>query len=159
MTPLGGWRTGCLGVAAAFSAVSFPASAAVNLQAGEWRIGVAIEIVGGRGPNPGKLEREMCLDPSDAPKLVVPPNAPCRIFDFRESPDEITWRIDCSQGAARTRGKGRIEFSGNRFKGLIETRADPPYDMQVTQHLAGKRLGACKFPRKPAPELKPFDGR
>ena len=79
----------------------------------------------------------------------------------REGALTLSWSqttLGGSQGAARTRGKGRIEFLGNRFKGLIETRADPPYDIQVTQHLAGKRLGACKFPRKPAPELKPFGG-
>lgn len=158
MTPLDERRTLRPWLALAFVAASFPAPAAVNLEAGEWRIGVAVEITGGRGPNPGKIEQEMCLDPSDAAKLAVPPNAPCRIFDLHEGPDEVTWRIDCSQGAARTRGKGRLEFHGTRFKGLIETRTDPPYDMQVTQHLAGKRLGACKFPRKPAPELKPFGG-
>jgi hypothetical protein len=146
------------GLAASFLAASFPALAAVNLQAGEWRIGMVVEISGGRGPNPGKLEQEMCLDPSDAAKIVMPPNSPCRVFDMRESPDEVTLSIVCSQGPMRTRGKARIEFRGDRFKGLIETRTDPPYDMQITQHLAGKRLGACKFPRKPAPDLKPYGG-
>jgi hypothetical protein len=147
-----------LSLGAALVAASLPAAAAVNLRAGEWRLGMVIEITGGSGPNPGKLEREMCLDPSDAAKLVLPPNAPCRVFDLRESPEEITWSVVCSQGPMRTRGTGRLEFHGTRFKGLIETRADSPYDMQVTQHLAGKRLGACKFPRKPAPDLKPYGG-
>jgi hypothetical protein len=150
------WR---LGLASIFLAASFPALPAVNLEAGEWRVGMVVEIPGGRGPNPGKLEREMCLDPSDVAKIVAPPNAAaCRVFDMRESPDEISFAIACSQGPMRTRGKAKIEFSGDRFKGLVETRADPPYDMHITQHIAGKRLGECKFPRKPAPDLKPYGG-
>jgi hypothetical protein len=139
--------------------LALPAAAAdANLQPGQWLVGVMIEIPGGRGPNPGKLEQEMCLTPADAQKLFVPPRSPCRISDLRESAAEITWKVECSQGPMRTRGGGRLEFFGDRYKGTVTTRADPPYDMLVTQHLAGKRLGACKFPPKPAPELKKYDG-
>ena len=143
---------------AALLLLSLPADAAVDLQAGEWLVGVVIEIPGGRGPNPGKLEQEMCLTPADASRLFVPPNSPCRIFDLRERPDQITWGIACSQGPMSTRGSGRLEFHGDRFKGVVETRADPPYDMRMTQHLAGRRLGECKFPRKPQPDLKRYGG-
>jgi hypothetical protein len=88
----------------------------------------------------------------------VPPNSPCRVSGLRESADEITWQIDCRQGPMRTRGRGRLEFSGERFKGTVETRTDPPYDMLITQHMAGRRLGECKFPRKPPTPLKKYDG-
>jgi hypothetical protein len=141
-----------------FLAALLPAAgfAAVDLQPGEWLVGVVIDIPGGRGPNPGRLEQEMCLTPDDAAKLMVPANSPCRIFDLRERPDEITWRVACSQGPMRTQGTGKLEFRGDRFKGVIETQAQPPYEMRVTQHLAGKRLGECKFPRKPPAELKRY---
>ena len=138
--------------------LAFPARAEVNLRPGQWLVGVMIEIAGGSGPNPGKLENEMCLTPQDAAQLVVPPNSPCRVSDLRESAEEITWRIECRQGPMRTRGKGRLEFSGERFKGTVETRADPPYDMLITQHMAGRRLGECKFPRKPPTPLPKYDG-
>ncbi len=134
------------------------AGAAVDLEPGQWLVGFVIEIPGGRGPNPGKLEQEMCLTPADAQKLFVPANSPCRISELQESAREVTWKVACSQGPMKTRGSGRLEFFGDRFKGTIATRAEPPYEMQVTQYLAGKRLGECKFPRKPAPELKKYEG-
>ena len=147
-----------LAVLAALALLPAAAAAEVDLRAGQWLVGVMIEITGGRGPNPGKLEQEMCLTPADAAKLVVPPGSPCRISGLRESPREITWQVDCRQGPMRTRGSGRLEFSGERFKGTVQTRADPPYEMLITQHMAGKRVGECKFPRKPAPELKKYEG-
>ncbi len=143
--------------AALVLAAASPAWAAVDLQPGEWLVGVMIEVPGGRGPNPGKLEHETCLEPSDARTLVVPPNSPCQVSELRESPQEITWKVSCSQGPMRTRGSGRLEFSGDRFKGTIAMRAEPPYDMVLTQHLAGRRLGECKFPRKPPAELKRYE--
>lgn len=135
-----------------------PAFAGVDLQPGQWLVGFVIEIPGGRGPNPGKLEQEMCLTPADAQKLYVPPNSPCRITDLQESAREVTWKVACTQGPMKTRGSGRLEFSGDRFKGTVSTRAEPPYEMQVTQHLAGRRLGDCKFPKKPPAELKRYEG-
>jgi hypothetical protein len=151
-------RTPHLAACLAASLVALPAAAAIDLQPGQWLVGFVIEIPGGRGPNPGKLEQEMCLSPADAKKLFVPPNSPCKISDLRESPGEVSWKVACSQGGMKTRGTGRIEFFGDHFKGTVSTRADPPYEMQVTQHLAGKRLGECRFPKKPPPELKKYEG-
>ena len=145
-------------LAALLLAAAAPAQAAVDLQPGQWLVGFVIEIPGGRGPNPGKLEQEMCLTPADAQRLYVPPNSPCTVSELRESEREVTWKVACSQGPMRTRGSGRLEFSGTAFKGVVETRADPPYDMQVKQYLAGKRLGECKFPRKPPADLKRYEG-
>ncbi|MGE5640473.1 MAG: DUF3617 domain-containing protein [Clostridia bacterium] len=144
-------------VAALALVAATPSRAAVDLQPGEWLVGVMIEVPGGRGPNPGKLEQETCLQPSDAQRLVVPPNSPCQVSELRETPQEITWKVSCSQGPMRTRGSGRLQFFGDRFKGTIAMRADPPYDMVLTQHLAGKRLGECKFPRKPPADLKRYE--
>jgi len=145
--------------AAAFAAFALAAQAGaaeVNLRGGQWLVGMMVEVPGGRGPNPGKLEQEMCLAPSDAQKLLVPAGSPCRISGLRQSREEVTWKIECSQGSMRTSGTGRLEFLGERFKGEIETRADPPYEMRVIQHLAGKRVGECKFPPKPAQPLAPY---
>lgn len=72
----------------------------------------------------------------------------------------IRWNVECSQGPMRTRGSGQLQFSGDRFRGTVQTRADPPYEeMRVIQHLAGKRLGPCKFPPKPVQPLSPYQGR
>ena len=150
-------RPAAAALAAGLAALCAQAPAAeVNLHAGEWLIGVEIEIPGGRGPNPGKLEQEMCLTPADAQQLVVPARSPCRISDMRMSAAAISWNVACSQGPMHTRGRGQLQFAGERFRGTVETRADPPYEMLVIQHIAGKRLGPCKFPRKPVKPLKPY---
>lgn len=143
--------------AAAISALPGRSAAVdIDLRPGEWLVGVEIEIPGGRGPNPGKLENEVCLTPSDAQQLVMPPRSPCRISNLRTSAAAISWNVECSQGPMRTRGSGQLQFSGDRYRGTVQLRADPPYDMQIIQHLAGKRLGPCKFPPKPAQPLKPY---
>jgi len=142
-------------LAAALAAL--PAAAAeLNLRPGQWLVGVEIEVPGGRGPNPGKLEQEMCLTPNDAKQLVVPPGSPCSVSNVRMSAAAISWSVACRQGPMRTRGNGQLQFAGDRYRGTVQMRADPPYDMRIVQHMAGKRLGPCKFPKKPAEPLKPY---
>lgn len=141
---------------AAVLAASSAAAAELNLRAGEWLVGIVIEVPGGRGPNPGKLEQEVCLTPDNAQQLVVPPSSPCRISDVRISAEAISWNVECVQGPMRTRGSGQLQFAGDRYRGSVQMRSDPPYDMRIIQHMAGKRLGPCKFPKKRVEPLKPY---
>jgi len=148
-------------LAAAFAAaLAVPCAHAVelNLQPGQWLVGVEIEVPGGRGPNPGKLENEICLTPDNAQQLIVPPRSPCRISDLRTSASAISWNVECSQGPMRTRGHGQLQLAGDRYSGTVEMRADAPSDLRIIQHLAGKRLGACKFPKKRSEPLQPYPG-
>ena len=149
-----------LAAAAAAALAALPARAVeLNLKPGQWLVGIEIEVPGGRGPNPGKLENELCLTPDNAQQLIVPPRSPCRISDLRTSASAISWNVECSQGPMRTRGHGQLQLAGERYSGTVEMRADPPYeDMRIIQHLAGKRLGACKFPKKRAEPLQPYPG-
>lgn len=132
---------------------------AVNLQEGQWRIAVQIEIPNATGPDAGPARQEVCLTPQDVSRFVVPPNSPCRVSDLVSSEKEMRWKLSCQSGSMRSSGSGFMQFSGNRFKGSIESHSGPPYNMRISQKIEGVRIGPCKHPsRNPnAPGgLKPY---
>jgi hypothetical protein len=137
-------------------------AAAVNLQEGQWRIAVQIEIPNAAGPDAGPARQEVCLKPQDVSRFVVPPNSPCKVNDMVSSEKEMRWKLVCQYGSMRSSGSGVLEFSGNRFKGVIESQSGPPYNMRITQKIEGRRIGACKIPspnQSTPGGLKPYEGR
>jgi len=119
---------------------------AVDLREGQWRIGVQMEIPNASGPDAGPARHEMCLRPQDVARFAAPPNSPCKVSDMVSSQKEMNWKLACQYGSMRSEGSGRFEFSGDRFKGVVETRSGPPYNMRITQRIEGRRLGPCKLP-------------
>jgi hypothetical protein len=119
---------------------------AVNLQEGQWRIAVQIEIPNAAGPDAGPARQEVCLRPQDVSRFVVPPNSPCKVSEMVSTDKEMRWKLACQYGSMRSSGSGLLEFSGDRFKGVIESQSGPPYNMHINQKIEGRRMGPCKFP-------------
>ena len=127
----------------------------VNLKDGLWRLSVEM-IVPGHGPETGPLSQDMCLKPSEVMRLAAPPNSPCRISDLDVQPLRMRWNVSCEQGQMRSRGKGIMEFAGERFTSALLIETSPPYAMRIKQTMIGTYLGPCpagmaagKTPLKP----------
>src|SRR6478672_1583062 len=98
-------------------------ASAVNLQEGHWLIGVQIEIPNAAGPDAGPARQEVCLRPQDVSRFVVPPNSPCKVSEMVSTDKEMRWKLACQYGSMRSSGSGLLEFSGDRFKGVIESQS------------------------------------
>jgi hypothetical protein len=130
---------------------------AVNVQAasgrlkpGLWEITSTMDMPAMPVAMPPRTHTQ-CITPKDAddPKKFAPESSgkdqECSVKDYKASGDKLTWSVEC-QGKRPGRGTGEMVLKGDTYEGTIKMTASDPRrgEMQMTQHIKGKRLGDCK---------------
>ena len=134
-----------LGLSAAPSIAAEP-----HMKPGLWEITTTIEAPGMPMAIP-PTTRTQCYARKDVddPKKVAP-SAPrkdesCAMTDHKVSGNKVTWSVQC-QGRRAGGGTGEMVLKGDSYEGTIKMSSHDPRrgEMQMTQHIKGKRVGDCK---------------
>ncbi|MFW6297138.1 MAG: DUF3617 domain-containing protein [Desulfosalsimonas sp.] len=129
-----------------YTAVSVPVHAAgPNIQEGQWEITTELEMPGMPDNMPQKKStHKECLNKDN----YVPQGqqnsgsgGDCEIKDIRTNGDTVSWTLQCDTGQGKMNGEGSITYSGDSLKGTIKMLMQ---GMEITQHLQGRRVGACE---------------
>jgi hypothetical protein len=136
---LGGWAGPCCAVDP-------------NFRDGLWRVDVETEMRGG-GLKPSPPYRyQACYSKQDITQRLTAPGGPCRAIPTEAREEEMSWRLQCSPKVGEVAGRIHMKFLGDRMEGTIVTRTSYPETMEVTQRIAGRRVGDCKtVARQPVP--------
>lgn len=116
-----------------------PATAAVNMNEGQWEITTVVDAPG--MPEAAKQPHSVttCLKKTDyIPRS--PQQSDCKILDQKIDGNTVSWEIQCKQAT----GKGTVTYAGDSFSGLMETTMkEGAREMTVKMKMDGKRIGDC----------------
>ena len=65
----------------------------------------------------------------------------CKISDVKTVGNTVTWSVVCKTGGGEMKGKGKITYQRDRFKGESTSEM---MGMQMVTEMSGKRIGPCK---------------
>jgi len=120
------------------------------MKPGMWEITTTMEVPGMPMAIP-PTTRTQCYAKKDVddPKKVAP-NASrkdenCALTDHKVTGNKVTWSVQC-QGKRAGSGTGEMVLKGDSYEGTIKMNSHDPRrgEMQMTQHIKGRRVGDCK---------------
>lgn len=129
-------------VLAAGLALAAAVAAAPRMKPGLWEMISTMEGAGMPSAMPPMTFRH-CYRPEDIKDLrnTVPQKNPsCKVTDWKESGDTVTWKMACTGANAMT-GGGRITYAGDRYTG-VNTMTTSRGTM--TQRYTARRVGECR---------------
>jgi len=121
-----------------------------RLKPGLWEITSTMDMPGMPVPIPPRTHTQ-CITAKDAddPKKFAPESSgkdqECSLKDYKATGDKVTWSVEC-QGKRPGRGTGEMVLKGDTYEGTIKMTVSDPRrgEMQMTNHVKGKRVGDCK---------------
>jgi hypothetical protein len=118
------------------------AHADIDMQPGMWEQTTRIEMPGMSIP---ETRTTYCLRKEDlVPKNTGQPG--CKITNIKQSGNMVTWETICVQDGTKSRGRGKVTYSGTTSNGsmnfTIENPSAPPMKMHYT--FSARRVGNCK---------------
>lgn len=125
-----------------------PASAApAAMQPGLWEITMKMEMPGMPIAMPPQTIQH-CYTKKDLEdgKNTVPQSEDknCKITDYKIQGNTVTWSVICT-GENAMSGSGTMTMAATSYSGMIKAKMkEGGQTMEMTQRLAGKRLGECK---------------
>jgi hypothetical protein len=127
------------------SASSAWAADRINIQPGKWQLTVSMEMEGQPQRPPQVLTK--CEQAQDIPTPETlmgktQHSTVCKSSDFRTTRDKASWTFACQNGA---KGSGEIVYGGDTYAFTMHMSMQDKKrgEMKMTQHINGKRLGAC----------------
>ena len=103
-----------------------------------WNITIKTEMPGMPMP---EISQTVCLPRGEA---YIPEKVPhqkhCKISEVKVSGNRTTWKIHCSDREA-VHGNGVVNRTAKTMKGTVDLSSQ---NIQMTQTISGKRVGACQ---------------
>ena len=107
-----------------------------------YEVSVKMEIAGMPMSMPATTQRS-CVKKGGSDADAVPRRDNCKVTDARRAGNKLTFAMVCTGRDAMT-GKGEITYAGDAYNGTIRLRGKMEgQDMEMTQAIAGRRVGAC----------------
>lgn len=108
----------------------------------QYDLTIRMEMVGMPMAMPPMTQR-ICVRKNGNASDYVPRQQDCRISDAARSGARLTFAIACSGMT----GTGEFMFASDGYNGQIRMRGKMDgQDVDMTQHIAGRRSGACTAP-------------
>lgn len=107
-----------------------------------YEVTVRMEMPGMGMQMPAMTQRS-CVKKDASDAEAVPHQDNCKVVDAKRAGNKLTFTMICTGRDAMT-GNGEFTYAGDgydgtiRFKGKMEGQ-----DMQMTQSIAGRRVGSC----------------
>ncbi len=137
--------------AASFFLLSSAATiAAPNFEDGLWETTVSMAALGMPAVPPHTTRQCMTKDDIDPHKALSHFSSnghenQCKVSDYKENGDTITWKTDCSGAHPAMTGDFSATYNGASFAMVAHGKAkEGSQAMEFTMNANGKRLGACK---------------
>ena len=138
-----GYRSGKATVAAS-ALVALAWAQAVHAQAAGdlYEVTVRMEMAGMPMQMPAMTHRN-CVKKGGSDADLVPHQDNCTVTDAKRTGNRLTFAIACT-GRDAMKGTGDFTFAGDGYTGQIRLAGKMENeDVQVTQAIAGRRVGAC----------------
>ncbi len=119
----------------------------LNMQEGMWEITTEVKV-------PDKftsesLRHKQCLTKEKPAPLISLPHYESRLSRRRHSShilgNHVFWSLEC-EGQTRIQGSGRIKYSGDSLKGIMQMRTvgDKEGQKKFNVNISGIRIGKCE---------------
>ena len=138
-----GYRSGKATLAAS-ALVALAWAQAVHAQAAGdlYEVTVRMEMAGMPMQMPAMTHRN-CVKKGGSDADLVPHQDNCTVTDAKRTGNRLTFAIACT-GRDAMKGTGDFTFAGDGYTGQIRLAGKMENeDVQVTQAIAGRRVGAC----------------
>jgi hypothetical protein len=112
----------------------------VNMEDGMWEITAKVEIPGMPMEMPGATFKQ-CLTSGNIIPNNRQQNPDCKIIKSTIKGNTVTWEMQCVSDGRTINSSGKISYTGDSFKGVINSDMD---GMQMKQRMNGRRIGNCK---------------
>jgi hypothetical protein len=120
-----------------------------KLRDGQWDFAIMIEMNrSASGPPNRPMAYSHCLQKVDVRAISMPPESPCRTWDFVDKGGVATWKLSCDTRGTVMTGTGRVEYDQSRMDVKVEMSSEKPRGLTIVQTVKGKYAGACRFPDK-----------
>lgn len=103
-----------------------------------WEMSMKMEMAG--MPAMPAQTNQVCKKKGDR-EPIKEKGSDCKVVDSKQSGNRSTWKMVCTKPDAMTM-LGDMTYSGDSFKGTIKVTGN---DMDMTQNLAGKKIGGCTY--------------
>lgn len=131
------------------AAAGAAAPAGGKLRDGQWDFAIMIEMNrSASGPPNRPMSYSHCLQKADVRSISMPPESPCRTWDFTDKGGVATWKLSCDTRGTVMTGTGRVEYDQDRMEVKVEMNSEKPRGLTIVQTVKGKYAGACRFPGK-----------
>ncbi len=119
--------------------------AAPNVKPGLWEVTVNTQMPGMPVTIP-PMKHRYCVRKEDLVPKTQQRGKECKVLDKKVTGNTVTWRVECKGTGMNSDGSGSISYAGDTYHGQMKMNmqdvASGP--MQITQTLAGRRVGKCK---------------
>jgi hypothetical protein len=120
--------------------------AAPTMTPGLWEIVMSAEMTGmSQQMPPTKFQH--CYRPEDLKDMrrTVPNNKQnCKVTDWKESGNTVTWNVSCAGQGSMT-GTGTMTYAGDSYRGNITMNmSQGGQKMTMIQNYQARRIGNCK---------------
>jgi hypothetical protein len=122
------------------------ASAAPNLENGEWEFTMEMQSPGTPANMP-PFRFKNCVTKSDPiPKQDGEAASGCKVVDQSVQGDTVSYTMRCTQGDMVMENKGKTTFHGNRMEGTVHQTMKQGGKVvhTSTAKMTAKRIGPCK---------------
>ncbi len=129
-------------VLAAFSATAAP----TGMQAGMWEITTTTEMLGMPMRMPPQVLRHCYKEENlkDA-KGTLPVDKSCKVEDFKQSGNTVSWKMNCNRDGTSMVGSGEITYVGQSYTGKMSVKGKTGgMDINMVSQYSAKRIGDCK---------------
>lgn len=113
------------------------------MKPGLWELTLHVQMQGvSRGMPATRLQH--CYHAEDIKDLrrTIPNQSNCKVADWKQSGNTITYRMSCASGMAAT---GKVIFAGDHFTGVVDVDlVQAGHPMHMTQKYDARRIGNCK---------------
>jgi len=127
---------------AAFFCTAVQAGSDVDFEEGMWEITSQVKM---QGMNMPAQTFTQCITKDNMVPQNNEPNpqggGSCTVSDVKTSGNTVSWSVVCQTGGGEMKGKGKITYQRDRFKG--ESTAEMMGMVMVTE-MSGRRTGPCK---------------
>ena len=116
------------------------------MKPGLWEITTSMDASGMPAMIPPMTVRHCyrAEDLKDMRKTVPAQNPECKVSDWKQSGDSVSWNMSCG-GQMPMTGSGRITYAGDSYSGESRmTMSHGGQTMTMNQKFKAKRVGDCR---------------
>lgn len=117
------------------------AFAAPDIDPGQWQFTTTTEMQGAANMKVPAQTHVQCITEQDLVPMSQGASQECQVSDVEVDGDTVSWRISCG-GQSQMEGTGQITYGGDSMEGTMNMVISAT-GMQVTNHITGRRIGAC----------------
>ena len=123
-------------------------AAAPDFKEGEWGVNYRMEVVGMPFPIPPiTTKKTQCLTKDNIVPDLAQEGQECKQSDQKVDGNTVTWTMHCQTKQGKVDGKGKINYKGERYDGVMDARlisaANPDMPVRYKYSMDGERLGTC----------------